>query len=70
MDKLLIRGGRRLVGEIAVSGAKNAALPILCAGLLTRDALRLQNVPRLNDVATMLRLIGRMGVGVRQEADR
>lgn len=69
MDKLLIRGGRRLVGEIAVSGAKNAALPILCAGLLTRDALRLQNVPRLNDVATMLRLIGRMGVGVRQEED-
>ena len=69
MDKLLIRGGRRLSGEIAVSGAKNAALPILCAGLLTRETMRFQNVPRLNDVATMLRLIEQMGVGVKRTGD-
>lgn len=69
MDKLLIRGGRRLSGEIAISGAKNAALPILCAGLLTHDILYLHNVPRLNDVATMLRLIGQMGIGVTREGD-
>ncbi|HEX2605255.1 MAG TPA: UDP-N-acetylglucosamine 1-carboxyvinyltransferase, partial [Oxalicibacterium sp.] len=53
MDKLLIRGGKRLSGEIAIAGAKNAALPILCAGLLTADTVQLQNVPRLQDVATM-----------------
>ena len=69
MDKLLIRGGRRLSGEIAVSGAKNAALPILCAGLLTRETMHFQNVPRLNDVATMLRLIEQMGVGVKRTGD-
>ena len=69
MDKLLIRGGRRLSGEIAVSGAKNAALPILCASLLTPETLRLRNVPHLNDVSTMLRLIGQMGVAVTREAD-
>ncbi|OWT53925.1 UDP-N-acetylglucosamine 1-carboxyvinyltransferase [Candidimonas nitroreducens] len=61
MDKLSITGGRRLEGEITVSGAKNAALPILCAGLLTADILALENVPRLNDIDTMLRLLGRMG---------
>ena len=69
MDKLLIRGGRRLSGEIAVSGAKNAALPILCASLLTPETLRLRNVPHLNDVSTMLHLIGQMGVAVTREAD-
>ncbi|MDR0576027.1 MAG: UDP-N-acetylglucosamine 1-carboxyvinyltransferase [Candidatus Accumulibacter sp.] len=62
MDKLLIAGGAPLVGEVAISGAKNAALPILCAGLLCDGALALSNVPRLNDVATMLRLLGQMGV--------
>ena len=61
MDKLSISGGKRLEGEITVSGAKNAALPILCAGLLTADTLELENVPRLNDIDTMLRLLGRMG---------
>jgi UDP-N-acetylglucosamine 1-carboxyvinyltransferase len=61
MDKLSITGGKRLEGEITVSGAKNAALPILCAGLLTADTLTLENVPRLNDIDTMLRLLGRMG---------
>lgn len=61
MDKLRITGGARLHGEIAVSGAKNAALPILCAGLLTADTLALDNVPELNDIATMLRLLTRVG---------
>ncbi|MDR3221329.1 MAG: UDP-N-acetylglucosamine 1-carboxyvinyltransferase [Candidatus Accumulibacter sp.] len=64
MDKLLIRGGVPLVGEVAISGAKNAALPIICASLLGGDPLNLANVPRLNDVATMQRLIGQMGVAV------
>jgi UDP-N-acetylglucosamine 1-carboxyvinyltransferase len=62
MDKLSIDGGVPLEGEIHVSGAKNAALPILCAGLLTSDPLKLTNVPRLNDVRTMLSLLGQMGV--------
>lgn len=62
MDKLLIRGGNRLQGEIAVSGAKNAALPILCAGLLTADTLVLDNVPVLRDIGTTLRLLERLGV--------
>jgi len=55
MDKLLITGGNRLSGEIEISGAKNAALPILCAGLLTSDTIQLSSVPRLHDVATMLK---------------
>ncbi len=62
MDKLRIRGGRRLAGEIVISGAKNAALPELCAALLTADRVQLQNVPRLQDVATMTRLLKTMGV--------
>jgi UDP-N-acetylglucosamine 1-carboxyvinyltransferase len=61
MDKLLIRGGRPLNGEVRISGAKNAALPELCAALLTPDAVTLQNIPRLQDVATMLKLIRNMG---------
>ena len=62
MDKLRITGGARLHGEISISGAKNSALPILCASLLTADALSLANVPRLNDTGTMLNLLARMGV--------
>lgn len=62
MDKLLIRGGVRLEGEIRISGAKNAALPILCASLLTDQPLRITQVPRLKDVSTMLNLLGQMGV--------
>ena len=62
MDKLRIRGGRRLAGEIVISGAKNAALPELCAALLTPERVQLQNVPRLQDVATMTRLLRTMGV--------
>ncbi len=62
MDKLLIEGGRPLAGEVRVSGAKNAALPILCAALLSREPLRLTNVARLNDVGTMRTLLAQMGV--------
>ena len=70
MDKLLITGGNRLSGEIAISGAKNAALPILCAGLLTSDTVRLSNVPRLHDVSTMLKLLSQMGVRCELDGDR
>jgi len=62
MDKLLIRGGRPLHGEVTISGAKNAALPELCAALLTDEPVTLHNVPRLKDVATMRRLLAHMGV--------
>src|SRR5512144_1798399 len=62
MDKLLIEGGRPLIGEVRVSGAKNAALPILCAALLTDEPLTLTNLPRLNDVRTMQTLLSQMGV--------
>ncbi|MBC7203006.1 MAG: UDP-N-acetylglucosamine 1-carboxyvinyltransferase, partial [Pusillimonas sp.] len=61
MDKLRITGGQPLQGEITVSGAKNAALPILCAGLLTADTLALRNVPALQDIHTMLKLLRQMG---------
>ena len=69
MDKLLIQGGVPLSGEVAVSGAKNAALPILCASLLTAEPLRFANVPHLNDVSTMLRLLGQMGVDVTMDGN-
>ncbi|NJD24967.1 MAG: UDP-N-acetylglucosamine 1-carboxyvinyltransferase [Betaproteobacteria bacterium] len=69
MDKLLISGGTELSGEAVISGAKNAALPILCASLLTAEPLHLTNVPQLNDIATMLRLLGEMGVGVDRDDD-
>jgi UDP-N-acetylglucosamine 1-carboxyvinyltransferase len=70
MDKLRIIGGNRLDGEITVSGAKNAALPILCAGLLTAGTLELSNVPRLHDVRTMLKLLGQTGLAVAQNDER
>jgi UDP-N-acetylglucosamine 1-carboxyvinyltransferase len=66
MDKLLIKGGNRLSGDIDISGAKNAALPILCAGLLTSDSVQLSNVPHLQDVSTMLKLLRQMGLRVEQ----
>jgi UDP-N-acetylglucosamine 1-carboxyvinyltransferase len=62
MDKLLIRGGRPLEGEVTISGAKNAALPELCAALLTAEPVTLTNVPRLQDVSTALKLLRNMGV--------
>ena len=64
MQKLAIQGGNRLNGEVRISGAKNAALPILCASLLTCDSLQLSNVPDLNDVATMRKLLQQMGVKI------
>lgn len=69
MQKLRIRGGRRLVGEVRASGAKNAVLPILCAAFLTAEDLVLRNVPDLADVRTMLKLLEGMGVKVRREGD-
>jgi len=69
MDKLRIRGGQQLKGEIPISGAKNAALPELCAALLTAQPVTLHNVPRLQDVATMLRLVRNMGVSVERGED-
>jgi len=68
MDKLLIRGGHRLAGEIEIAGAKNAALPILCAGLLTADTIALSNVPKLQDVATMQKLLRQMGLSIEDKA--
>ena len=62
MQKLSIRGGTPLSGEVRVAGAKNAALPILAASLLTAAPMRVRNVPQLNDVRTMVRLLERMGV--------
>jgi UDP-N-acetylglucosamine 1-carboxyvinyltransferase len=70
MDKLLITGGKRLVGDIKISGAKNAALPILCAGLLTAGDLELTNVPLLHDVATMLKLLRQTGLSVEQDGEK
>src|SRR5690606_8000288 len=70
MDKLRITGGRRLHGEISVSGAKNAALPILCASLLTADTIALDNVPELKDISTMLALLRQMGVSGQRQGHR
>ena len=64
MDKLVIQGGAPLKGEVHVSGAKNAALPILCASLLTSDSIALANVPNLRDISTMCSLLARLGVTV------
>ena len=70
MQKLAIQGGTRLNGEVRISGAKNAALPILCASLLTSDALRLSNVPELNDVLTMRKLLVQLGVKIEMHGDQ
>ncbi|MDE2461286.1 MAG: UDP-N-acetylglucosamine 1-carboxyvinyltransferase, partial [Gammaproteobacteria bacterium] len=64
MDKLFINGGRPLEGEIRISGAKNATLPILAATLLADSPVTIGNVPHLHDVTTTIELLGRMGVGV------
>jgi UDP-N-acetylglucosamine 1-carboxyvinyltransferase len=70
MDKLQIVGGKRLNGDISVSGAKNAALPILCAGLLSSGDVELSNVPRLHDVRTILKLLAQTGLKVTQDDER
>jgi UDP-N-acetylglucosamine 1-carboxyvinyltransferase len=64
MDKLIISGGNRLSGNVRISGAKNAALPVLMSALLTKDALHVKNVPHLHDITTTMELLGRMGVGL------
>ncbi|MBM3398575.1 MAG: UDP-N-acetylglucosamine 1-carboxyvinyltransferase, partial [Betaproteobacteria bacterium] len=69
MDKLKIRGGHPLHGTLDVSGAKNAALPELCAALLSAEPVTLANVPRLQDVSTMLKLIRNMGVTAEHHED-
>jgi UDP-N-acetylglucosamine 1-carboxyvinyltransferase len=69
LDKLVVTGSQRLQGEVRISGAKNAALPILCAALLTAEPLTLTNVPALHDIQTMLKLLAQMGVKVAQDGD-
>jgi UDP-N-acetylglucosamine 1-carboxyvinyltransferase len=69
MDKLKITGGTPLRGELAAAGAKNAALPILAAGLLTAEPLRLSNVPQLADIATLARLLRGMGARVERDGE-
>ena len=64
MDKLSITGGKRLNGEIRIAGAKNAALPILAATLLSQEPVTIRNLPHLHDVTTMIELMGRMGVSL------
>ena len=64
MDRIRIRGGQPLSGEIAIGGAKNAALPLMAAGLLTEDRLVLSNVPRLADIQTMSQLLAQHGIAV------
>ena len=70
MDKLLVRGGRSLRGEVTISGAKNAALPEMCAALLTAEPVHLVNVPRLHDVRTMRKLLDNMGVATETHGER
>ena len=64
MDKLQIQGGIPLEGEVRISGAKNATLPIVAATLLADGPVSIGNVPHLQDVTTMIELLGRMGVSV------
>ncbi|MFN7426623.1 MAG: UDP-N-acetylglucosamine 1-carboxyvinyltransferase [bacterium] len=69
MDKLVIEGGARLAGEVEVSGAKNSALPVLCAAILSAEPLTVTNVPRLQDVATTAKLLSTMGATVERPED-
>jgi UDP-N-acetylglucosamine 1-carboxyvinyltransferase len=69
LDKFIIQGGFPLNGKVQVSGAKNAALPILCAGLLSDQPIKLSHVPRLHDVNTMLKLLGHMGIHISHDGD-
>ena len=64
MQKLIIQGGTPLIGETVISGAKNAALPVLCAALLTKESLEINNVPALQDITTMLSLLKQMGTDI------
>lgn len=64
MDKLLITGGAKIEGDVRISGAKNAALPIIASTLLTKDSVTISNLPHLNDITTLIGLLGCMGVNV------
>ena len=64
MEKLLIKGGKSLLGEIDCSGAKNAALPVIAASILSSDDITLKNLPYLQDITTMFELIGSMGADI------
>ncbi len=70
MDKIRVRGGRPLSGNVMVGGAKNAALPALAAALLTEQPLLLHNVPRVRDVTTMLRVLEHLGASTTEDGDR
>jgi UDP-N-acetylglucosamine 1-carboxyvinyltransferase len=69
MDQIYIRGGRRLTGTIPVGGAKNAALPLMAASLLSEETLTLENLPHLDDITTLANLLGRHGVAIRMDGD-
>ena len=69
MQKIIVTGGARLEGEVRISGAKNAVLPILCATLLAEAPVRITNVPRLHDVLTTAKLLAGLGAGVVHEGD-
>ena len=69
MQKLIIQGGIPLHGEITISGAKNAALPVLCAALLTQESLKISNVPALQDITTMLSLLKQMGTSITTQSE-
>jgi UDP-N-acetylglucosamine 1-carboxyvinyltransferase len=68
MDKIIVQGGKRLTGEVTVSGSKNAALPVLISSLLTAEPCRYQRVPNLADIHTTLKLLGGLGVKIDREA--
>ena len=69
MDKLIIQGQSKLFGDVLISGAKNAALPILIGSLLTSDKLTLTNVPKLFDINTTVKLLQFLGVGISKDED-
>src|SRR5205809_6584281 len=69
MDKLRIKGGQRLEGQVRISGAKNSALPAMAAALLTPDEVVLENIPLVNDIFTTRRLVRELGVAVEFEPD-
>ena len=69
MDKIVIHGGQELRGTVHVSGAKNAALPLICAALLAPGKHRFSNVPRLRDIDTVEKLLSALGVRITREGD-
>ncbi len=69
MDRIIIKGGRPLFGTIPIGGAKNAALPLMAASLLGEDTLTLSNLPHLDDISTMVRLLGELSVAVSMDGD-